>query len=84
MSVAETTDEILVVPPEHVIAFDAVDLATSAGSVMAVNIVLLGALIQTGILPIPRQDLEAAIRTKTKAAFIINAAFFIFFRQRRQ
>jgi indolepyruvate ferredoxin oxidoreductase beta subunit len=54
----------------RLIAFDAVDLATRAGSVMAVNIVLLGALIQTGILPIPRQHLEEAIRTKTKAAFV--------------
>jgi len=54
----------------RLIAFDAVELATAAGNVMSVNIVLLGALIQTGILPIPRQYLEAAIRTKTKAAFV--------------
>jgi indolepyruvate ferredoxin oxidoreductase beta subunit len=52
------------------IAFDAVELAKSAGSVMAVNIVLLGALIQTGMLPIPRVNLEEAIRTKTKKAFV--------------
>jgi indolepyruvate ferredoxin oxidoreductase beta subunit len=37
---------------------------------MAVNIVLLGALIQTGILPIPKANLEEAIRTKTKKAFV--------------
>lgn len=37
---------------------------------MAVNIVLLGALIQTAILPISRKNLEQAIRTKTKAAFV--------------
>ncbi len=52
------------------IALDAVDLATRAGSVMSVNIVLLGALTQTGILPIPRKHVEEAIRTKTKAAFV--------------
>jgi indolepyruvate ferredoxin oxidoreductase beta subunit len=34
-------------------------------------------LIQTGILPIPRENLEEAIRTKTKAAFVdVNLAAF--------
>ena len=54
----------------RLITMDAVDLAIKAGSVMAVNIVLLGALIQTSILPISRQTLEQAIRTKTKPAFV--------------
>ena len=54
----------------RLIAFDAVEQATKAGSVMSVNIVLLGALIQTAILPIPAENLKEAIRTKTKAAFV--------------
>lgn len=54
----------------RLISLDAAALATQAGTVMSVNIVLLGALIQTGILPIPREKLEEAIRTKTKAAFV--------------
>ena len=54
----------------RLIAFDAVEQATTAGSVMSVNIVLLGALIQTAILPIPAENLKQAIRTKTKAAFV--------------
>jgi indolepyruvate ferredoxin oxidoreductase beta subunit len=54
----------------RLISLDAAALATQAGTVMSVNIVLLGALIQTGILPIPRENLEEAIRTKTKAAFV--------------
>ena len=54
----------------RLIAFDAVERATTAGNVMSVNIVLLGALIQTGILPIPKENLEEAIRTKTKKAFV--------------
>ena len=59
------------------VAFDAVSLAESAGSVMAVNIVLLGALIGSDILPIPRENLEKAIRTKTKPAFVdINLKAF--------
>ena len=66
----EQAQDLIRAKTNRLIAFDAVDLATRAGSVMAVNIVLLGALIQTGILPIPRQHLEEAIRTKTKAAFV--------------
>ena len=54
----------------RLIAFDAVEQATKAGSVMSVNIVLLGALIQTAILPIPAENMKEAIRTKTKAAFV--------------
>ncbi|WP_319408922.1 indolepyruvate oxidoreductase subunit beta [uncultured Desulfosarcina sp.] len=54
----------------RLIAFDAVERATTAGNVMSVNIVLLGALIQTGILPIPKENLLEAIRTKTKKAFV--------------
>jgi len=55
---------------KRLIAFDAVELAKSAGTVMAVNIVLLGALIQTDILPISKENVEAAIRTKTKKTFV--------------
>jgi indolepyruvate ferredoxin oxidoreductase beta subunit len=54
----------------RLIAFDAVERATAAGNVMSVNIVLLGALIQTGILPIPKENLVEAIRTQTKKAFV--------------
>lgn len=53
----------------RLIAFDAVDLATKAGSVMAVNMVLLGALAQTGILPLSPENIKTAIRTRTKASF---------------
>jgi len=54
----------------QLIAFDAVALAKAAGSVMALNIVLLGALLQTGRLPITTEQLETAIRSKTKKAFV--------------
>jgi indolepyruvate ferredoxin oxidoreductase beta subunit len=52
------------------IAFDAASLAKAAGNVMAVNMVLLGALIQTGALPIPEEPVKAAMRATTKAAFL--------------
>ena len=52
------------------IAFDAVALATAAGNVMAVNIVLLGALVQTGAIPLTAEHVKAAIETTTKKAFV--------------
>ena len=61
----------------RLIALNAVDLAKTAGNVLSVNMVLLGALIQTGILPITADYVKQAIRTKTKAAFVnINTSAF--------
>ncbi len=51
------------------IAFDAVSLAKEAGNVMAVNMVLLGSLIQTGVLPLSEENVKEAIMTRTKKAF---------------
>ncbi len=53
----------------HLVAFDALELAKAAGNPMAVNMVLLGALIQTKTLPISADQIKEAIRTKTKSAF---------------
>jgi len=59
------------------IAFDAVTLAKTAGNVMSVNMVLLGALIQTSILPLSSDMVKEAISTKTKGAFVeINLKAF--------
>ena len=52
------------------IGFDAVALAREAGNVLAVNIVLVGSLIQTGLLPLSKECVHEAIRTKTKEAFV--------------
>lgn len=52
------------------IAIDAVGLAKEAGNVMSVNMVLLGALIQTDTLPISAEAVKDAIRTSTKTAFV--------------
>ena len=54
----------------RLIAFDAAALAKEAGNVLSVNMVLLGALIQTGILPLTVDQIKEAIRTKTKKAFV--------------
>lgn len=54
----------------RLIAFDAAQLARSAGNIMSVNIVLLGALCQTGILPLSEDMIRHAIQTRTKSAFV--------------
>ncbi|MDM8553011.1 2-oxoacid:acceptor oxidoreductase family protein, partial [Desulfobacterales bacterium HSG2] len=51
-------------------AFDATALAKDAGNVLSLNMVLVGALIQTGILPLSAEDVKEIIKTKTKKAFV--------------
>ena len=53
----------------RLIAFDAAAQARAAGNIMSLNIVLLGALCQTGLLPLPAETVREAIRTRTKQAF---------------
>jgi len=52
------------------IAFNAASLAKEAGNSLAVNMVLLGALVQTGVLPLSKETVQEAMRRKTKAAFL--------------
>ena len=54
----------------RLIAFNAAALAKEAGNSLAVNMVLLGALIQTGILPLSVEQVKEAMKTKTKKAFL--------------
>jgi indolepyruvate ferredoxin oxidoreductase beta subunit len=59
------------------IAFDAQTLAKQAGNIMSLNMVLLGSLIQTGIMPVTADNIKEAIRTSTKKAFVdINIKAF--------
>ena len=62
--------ELLANKTKRLIAFDAVKLAEEAGNVLSVNMVLLGALIETGVLPISADAIREAISTKTKKAFV--------------
>lgn len=50
---------------KKLIAFDATALAKEAGNVLAVNMVLLGALLQTGVLPLKTEDVKEAIIART-------------------
>ena len=52
------------------IAFNAEVLAREAGNILSVNMVLLGALIQTGKIPLSKETVKEAIKTKTKKAFV--------------
>ena len=52
------------------IAFNAESMAREAGNILSVNMVLLGALIQTGKIPLARETVKEAIRTKTKKVFV--------------
>lgn len=54
----------------RLIAFDAAALAREAGNAMSVNMVLLGALIQTGVLPLSAEKVKAAMQTTTKKTFL--------------
>lgn len=54
----------------NLIALDAEALAIEAGNVLSVNMVLLGALIQTGKIPLSSETVKEAIKTKTKKAFV--------------
>jgi len=54
----------------NLIAFNAELLAREAGNVLSVNMVLLGALIQTGKIPLTKETIQEAIKSKTKTAFV--------------
>lgn len=59
------------------IAFDAAALAKDAGSVMSVNMVLLGALIQSDTLPLSPEKVKTAMRARIRKDFVeINLKAF--------
>jgi indolepyruvate ferredoxin oxidoreductase beta subunit len=52
------------------IAFDAAAMAVKAGNVLSVNMVLLGALIQTQTVPLSVETVKEAITKRTRKAFV--------------
>ena len=62
--------ELIRAKTARLIAFNATALAREAGSVLSVNMVLLGALTQTGVLPFSADNVKTAMQRKTKAAFL--------------
>ncbi len=72
-----TLMELLAGQVGGLLAFDAGTLAREAGSPLAVNMVLLGALAATGSLPFTEAELQAVIRDKTNPRFLeANLAAF--------
>lgn len=62
---------------KKLVAIDAAGLARQSGNIMALNMVLLGALMRSDTLPVRTDHLKTVIRTKTKAAFVnINLKAF--------
>lgn len=55
---------------KQLITLDAQALAQQAGARLATNIVMLGALAGSGVLPIPREVFKETIRTKTKEKLV--------------
>jgi len=68
----ENIKELLKEKCASLVAIDAMKLAKEAGSPMSVNIVLLGALIQTGSLGFSKENVIEAIKRRTKKAFLEN------------
>ena len=62
--------ELIRAKTNKLIAFNAAALAKEAGNVLAVNMVLLGALTQTGVLPFAVDTVKEAMKRKTKKDFL--------------
>ena len=66
----ENIKELLKEKCASLIAIDAMKLAKEAGTPMSVNIVLLGALVQSGGLSFTKKNVIEAIKRRTKKAFL--------------
>ncbi len=69
--------ELIRAKSARLIAFNATALAREAGNVLSVNMVLLGALAQTRVLPLPAAVVKTAMQRKVKADFLdVNVKAF--------
>ncbi|CCK81873.1 indolepyruvate oxidoreductase subunit beta [Desulfobacula toluolica] len=66
----ENVKDLLKEKCASLVAIDAMRLAKEAGSPMSVNIVLLGALVQSGGLGFTKENVIEAIKRRTKKAFL--------------
>jgi indolepyruvate ferredoxin oxidoreductase beta subunit len=62
--------DLLKAKAKKVVAFDALAKAKSAGNPLGVNMVMLGALMAEGDIPLTEESLRTAIETRTKKAFV--------------
>ncbi len=62
---------------KKLVTLDAQALAKQAGAGLSANVVMVGALARSQVLPVPREAFEETIRTKTKQKFVdINLKAF--------
>lgn len=66
----ETIKSLLREKCKSLVAIDAMKIAREAGTPMSVNIVLLGALVQSGRLGFTKENVIEAIKRRTKKDFI--------------
>ncbi len=66
----EKIKELISEKTARLIPVDAVALAIKAGNILSVNMVMLGALIQTAVLPLSIQSVKDAISKKLKKEFL--------------
>jgi len=66
----ETIKQLIKSKCASLIAIDAMKLAKEAGTPMSVNIVLLGALVQSGGLGFTKENVIEAIKRRTKKSFL--------------
>ncbi len=66
----ENVKDLLTEKCASLVAIDAMKLAKEAGSPMSVNIVLLGALVQSGSLGFTKENVIEAIKRRTKKSFL--------------
>ncbi|MGM0453131.1 MAG: indolepyruvate oxidoreductase subunit beta [Thermodesulfobacteriota bacterium] len=66
----DTIKSLIAEKTARLIDLDAEALAKEAGNVLSVNIVLLGALAETGLLPISADSMKTAIEATTRKAFL--------------
>jgi indolepyruvate ferredoxin oxidoreductase beta subunit len=66
----DNIQSLIAAKTHRLIAFDAAAKAKEAGNLMSLNIVLLGALCRTELLPLATGAVREAIRTRTKQAFV--------------
>lgn len=71
---------------ERVVTLDATQLAGKAGSLQSVNVVMLGALFGTGLMPVKAETAKAVIQARfpTKAAGVNLKAFELGYQEVQQ
>ncbi len=55
---------------KQLITLDAQALAQEAGAAVSANVVMVGALARSGVIPIPKEAFEETLRTETKKQFV--------------